>query len=487
MAKVNYGMPSGITNAGLTNQQIAQYLLQQQMQSSDPSQMPGYDLPQPSQQHNPVRSPLQGIADATGDIASAYIRRQQQQKMLSALGAQQAANDRSKNTAMAMAMNPNMTAQNAQAAQGNFPMAQSAFPGGQPPPIPGVGPGAGAPPDAPVPQAQAGFDNTVLTPQQRALAAMQSMGPNSALAANYAPQLMQAAQSAEPNSFTGKLGPGEGAYVRNQQVASQPLTPPDILRPGVAQAEIAKTEATKTKWSTMTPDQKRANGIPIAQQAQISDDGEIKAMPKEPGQVGPAYDANTGQPLGVVDYTDPSIAPKLATGEVLPHEPKVLAAGDVQDLSKIGNTLTQLQAQQNTFKPEYSRIIGSDSKLRGFLGGSAFNEASEWFNKTQGILLPTVKDIAGRSPQLIEEFNKNRPEPTDAADVTQRKMDNLISLYKDYATTAANTYRRGGYLGQQVNQAIGFDPSVQSQQPAQSPPKVQKWGRDAQGNPVPMP
>lgn len=308
--------------------------------------------------------------------------------------------------------------------------------------------------------------------------------PNQMLAMQYAPQLRQDAAGAQPPPLTSVDTARGSVRTFVDPVTGRPAMGPDgkpmtisggvipettagkvneelrlgQITPAQAQAELAKDQP--ESWHVASPAEKQARGLPAASQFKISSHGNVEGLPREPGQIGAAYNSDTGQPLGVIDYTDPKYAPKLASGEILTQQPKVLDSSAVDTLSKQGQQVAQLQGQMDSYKPEYARILGSDSKLRGYIGGKAFNEASEWFNKTQGILLNTVKDTVGRSPQLIEEFNKNRPEAYDAADVVQRKMKNLMAITKDAAAQTGRTYLQGGYLGRQVKTALSFDPTT---------------------------
>lgn len=217
MAKIQYGIPQGLNAQGLSHEQIAQLLLRAQTQGgADPSDVAGYDTVGtggPSQ-HGPVYSVGQGIANAVGDIGTAYLKHQQEKKMLAALAAQNDANSQSTNRGLAIAMSPGITQHGVQAASGNFqPDAQSAFPGGQN--VPGVN----GDPFSKFTPARPAFDPTPLDDKQRTLAAFKSFGPNSQLAAQMLPTLASASQAAEPDSFTGTLKGDESAYIKGKQVA----------------------------------------------------------------------------------------------------------------------------------------------------------------------------------------------------------------------------------------------------------------------------
>lgn len=451
-AKTQYGMQQ---QPALTNDDIARYL---QMQAQIGGQQNGQqydplaDVLNPQAPH-PVYSNKQGIADVATQVISAYARKKELEK----LSAAQSANAQLAAAGNRIAMNPDVT-------QGPQ----------QGPPAPSMGPnGELVPPQIPAdtgpmqPQQPASW-------QQRAMAGYNNEASRNAVLANQQlPALMQLAQGSQKPAFTGKLGPGEGAYINNGQVAAMPALPPDILKPGVLQAEEAKTQAGKTIWKPASPQDNINNGYPATTKgAQISSENEYKPPPKQPGQVGPAYDANTGAPVGVVDYTDPDVAAKLQSGAILPHEPKTLQGDDARKLTTMGNQLQEYQQSLSQYKPEYSRIIGATSKLRGFLGGTSYNEGPDWFNHVNNTFIQGTKDIAGRSPKLIEEYNQNRPEPTDAPDVVTKKMNNLINLSRQETANTGNMYKKGGYLGQQIDQAAGFNTSMPSDgQPASGSPQ----------------
>jgi hypothetical protein len=164
--------------------------------------------------HAPVQSPAQGIADVLGDVGEAYMDKREREKAQ----AQQTADNASIAQAIMAASNPmtNQQTQSMQAGnmQGSFPVAQSAFPGGQPP----LQPGAGGDPTQAFTPAKPAFDNSQATAQQRAIAALSGVNPR--VLPQALPAVMQAAQ--QNQGFSGVLKPGEGAFKDGKQIAGMP-------------------------------------------------------------------------------------------------------------------------------------------------------------------------------------------------------------------------------------------------------------------------
>lgn len=473
-----------------------------------------------AQENHPVYSAGQGAVDVAGQLAQAYFLKKSLAKDQS---------DQAKLLAAAVSSGGNYQPDSQMPASAQIQTGSDSQAAGLPSAAPGPAPQlpdgmaaggvpglpqqqdtqlqANAPP--PVPAGPVGPQSV----QQRIQMLAQMVSKNPEMG-QFLPQAMDLAKSMQPAGVSYlKTGPGEtntpldqygrpipGAPVIsggqapamlepvNLFDAKNPTAPPQGMTKADAETKMksepgrysiagAYDPASRITFRPATAAENVQNGLPAGTKgSQVSSTGEFHPPTKQAGQIGPAFDAYDGHPLGVVDLTDPDVSKRIAAGEVTTQQPKVLQTADVDKLTKLGNTTQELQQQLSTYKPEYSRIIGSDSKLRGFIGGKAYNEASEWFNHTQGALLNTVKDTVGRSPQLLEEFNKNRPEATDAPDVVMSKMNNLINLYKQEAGNIGNTYLQGGYLGRQITQSLGFDPrttAVGAQPAAPAPPAQQ--------------
>ncbi len=225
MAKVKYGADPG---GGLSNADIARLLYQQQ-QLQGPKQGGDYDplgaaLERPT---HPVYSIGQGLADMAGQVGSAYFQREREKKLQAIAGKNNAALAGAYQTAT----NPNL----AQDASGNAvamsPNGQMASALNQQ-----TGPVPGSPGmqygNVSIPADLAGA--APVSPEQRAHMAIQSLGANGALAQQYGPSLMQAAQSATPKQEFHALG-AEGGIITDsrgnvvKQLAGKPQKDPNEL------------------------------------------------------------------------------------------------------------------------------------------------------------------------------------------------------------------------------------------------------------------
>lgn len=513
MPRVQYGVPAGLTSQGLTNQQIAQLMLQAQLQGQDPSQTSGYDMP--SQQPNhPVFSPAQGIADASGQIASAYIRKQQQQKMLQQLGEQSAANDASKNRALAIAMNPNITQQGADAASGNFqPNAQPAFPNGQN--VPGVN---GDPFSKPT-MAQPAFDPTPLDYKQRTMAAFKSMGPNSAMAAQFLPTLAQAAQAAEPDTFTGTVKPGENAYIRGRKVASGGVEPTPLMKVlqarGVdlsspeAQQALAAEQAQLTGKDPLHQQQlinaKTQGDLDAAKLKQLQegglDDDTVKRIAEQVGRYG---DTSALQNIGRGTQGSTNLARVNNAITALDLTPAEQAAAKVKmkasiaasnAMAKRGANIDTAAEELNTFADQALEASDKVSRekfvpwnqLENFVRSNTSNpDYATLFTAVQGAR-NAYAGVMSRNGSPTVNYMQHADDLLSAAKDHESLKATLSQMKKEaVGAQQATSAVQGRIIQNQFGAATGTE-APPAPAPAQAPPKVQKWGRDAQGNPVPLP
>lgn len=167
--------------------------------------------------NRPVYSVGAGLANIFGDLGEAYFEKSARKDAEK----QQAVDNADIAKAIMEASQPR-SVHETETQQGIYTPAQSAFPGGQAP----VVPGAGGPPTGPMPVAQPAFNNAPATAQQRAIAALSGVNPRVMLQA--LPLVSQAAAASETPTFTGTLKEGEHAFVRGKDVAA---APPAVKKP----------------------------------------------------------------------------------------------------------------------------------------------------------------------------------------------------------------------------------------------------------------
>lgn len=261
------------------------------------------------------------------------------------------------------------------------------------------------------------------------------------------------------------LGTGE---IKNQDkytpvppgwvVASNVSASPEILDPRVQAAHLAEVQAGRVKWRAANPEENIAHGLPpTAKGAQVSDTGEWKAPERQPGMIGPAYSSTTGQPMGTVDYSDPEVAAKLKSGELLQQPPRVMQPNEVEKLTTYGNSVNGLTKALGSFQDNYGGLqnTGGETglKAREKMGATP---TTAWWSAYRQEILPTLKATVGRSRALLDRLDETTPQPADAPSVVREKLASQIEISKEQGTREGQTYASGGYHRGQIESALGF-------------------------------
>jgi len=248
----------------------------------------------------PTFSIGQGIADATGDIVSAYFEKKAREKAEKS----QQADISNMALAQQFAMKPNMTQQDANNMIGApTPIDSQVF--GQP-----------------------------AKPQERAASAVSMLNPRNAVKSG--PDIADIArQFAPPQGFTGVLGENQRAFNNGQQVAAGPDKPMPVREP--------KTVETKQGVFTLNPDGTLGNRLgdskgeaktPSTKFAFDRELGKNRSVTSEeelaqPDRFAPPITApsvklfnRSGQEIGTGDPNDPSIQDRITSGEVRTAPPR---------------------------------------------------------------------------------------------------------------------------------------------------------------------
>jgi len=287
----------------------------------------------------PTFSVGQGIADATGDIVTAYFEK----KAREAAEQKQAGDTQNLALAQQFAMRPGMTQQDANNMLGApTPIDSQVF--GQP-----------------------------AKPQERAAAAVSMLNPRNAVGAGT--EIADIARQFAPSQgFSGTLPEGASAFINGQQVATNPKAPP-VREP--------KTVTTKQGVFVLNPDGKLGNRLgdaasegktPTTKFAFDRELGKNRSVTSEeelaqPDRYAPPVTApsvrlfnKSGQEVGTGDPNDPSVQARIASGEVRTAPPRQFSGEQSKAAGFANDALTSEANFEKLMNPPVDPKTGKKGK-----------------------------------------------------------------------------------------------------------------------------
>jgi hypothetical protein len=296
-----------------------------------------------------------------------------------------------------------------------------------------------------------------MTPQGRGNMAMQSLAEKyPELAVKYGPQLLEMAQSIEPEKFSGELSPGQSAWRNGQVVASVPAAPKEKPR---AQSQLGQIAADL-----------EAGVISPADAA--AEREKVLRAPPAPGTAPKFQTFYTPDGQEMLDINDEQTRAKIAAGgysSSAPSDGEQAAKGFLGRMTKAEANLAKVMEDH----PDYTPGNEADSAARGIpvIGNRMVSDAGQLYRQAQEdwVRAKLRKESGATIPdsEMDKEIATYFPVAGDRPETLAQKKSSRIEAERQVATQA-------GILGRKRMKELDA-PSADPKKPAESSGKIPKF------------